>query len=74
MRNMGLAGVARSVAMKITGHKTESVYLRYMIASERDIRAAGEKLARYIADAGAEPLQQPLQTGEKQDGEIGAMH
>ena len=64
VRNMELAGVARSVAMKITGHKTESVYLRYMIVSDRDMRAAGEKLARYIADSGAETLQQPLQDAE----------
>lgn len=41
-----------------------------MIASERDIRAAGEKLARYIADSSAEPLQ----TGGNEDGENHAKH
>jgi len=74
VRNMELAGVARSVAMKITGHKTESVYLRYMIASNRDIRAAGEKLACYIAGAGAEPLQQPLQDAEPEAAKKHAKH
>ena len=38
-------GVSRSVAMKMTGHKTESVYRRYAIVSEGDLREAGLKLA-----------------------------
>lgn len=41
----GLApGVPRSVAMKITGHKTESVYRRYAIVSESDLADAARKL------------------------------
>ena len=31
------AGVARSVAMELVGHKTESVYQRYDIVAERDL-------------------------------------
>lgn len=30
--------------MKITGHKTESVYRRYAIVSDADLREATEKL------------------------------
>lgn len=45
VRNLERAGVSRSVAMEMIGHKTESVYRRYAIVSEGDLRAAGAKLA-----------------------------
>src|SRR5262245_47004790 len=45
VRNLDRAGLARSVAMKITGHKTESVYRRYAIVSDSDLREAMRKLA-----------------------------
>ena len=48
VRNLERAGVARSVAMKITGHKTESVYRRYAIVSDSDLREAARRLA--VAD------------------------
>jgi integrase len=45
VRNMERMAVPRSHAMKITGHKTESVYTRYAIVSDADLRAASERLA-----------------------------
>jgi integrase len=39
------AGVPRSVAMKLTGHKSEKVYLRYAIAAEQQLREGAQKLA-----------------------------
>jgi ABC transporter substrate binding protein len=45
VRNLERAGVSRSVAMKMTGHKTEAVYRRYAIVSEADLHEAARKLA-----------------------------
>jgi integrase len=44
VRNLERAGVPRSVAMKLTGHKTESVYRRYAIVSDADLREATQRL------------------------------
>src|SRR5439155_25108619 len=44
VRNLERAGVSRSVAMKLTGHKTESVYRRYAIVSSGDLADASRKL------------------------------
>ena len=46
VRNLERAGVPRSVAMKLTGHKTEAVYRRYAIVCEQDLAEGVEKLAR----------------------------
>jgi integrase len=45
VRNLERAGVPRSVAMKLTGHKTEAVYRRYAIVAEQDLRDGAAKLA-----------------------------
>jgi integrase len=45
VRILERAGVSRSVAMKITGHKTEAVYRRYAIVSEADIADGLAKVA-----------------------------
>jgi integrase len=47
-RNMDRAGVSRHIAMQITGHKTESMYRRYNIVTESDIRAALAKTQDYL--------------------------
>ena len=43
VRNLERGGVARSVAMKLTGHRTEEVYRRYAIVSEADLREGVRK-------------------------------
>jgi integrase len=47
-RNLSRAGVPESVAMGITGHKTRSMYRRYRIVDERDLREATESLQAYL--------------------------
>lgn len=42
-RNLERAGVSRSVAMRLTGHKTEAIYRRYAIVSETDLAEAVQK-------------------------------
>jgi integrase len=49
VRNLERAGVPRSVAMKLTGHKTEAVYRRYAIVSEADLSVGVAKLAQLHA-------------------------
>lgn len=44
VRNLERAGVPRSAAMKMVGHKTEAIYRRYAIAEEKMLGEAGDKL------------------------------
>jgi len=44
VRRLEQAGVSRSVGMKLTGHKTESVYRRYAIVSQSDLEDATRRL------------------------------
>ena len=44
VRNLERAGVSRSAAMKMTGHKTEAVYRRYAIVDSGMLQEAGAKL------------------------------
>jgi len=47
-RNLIRAGVSETVAMQITGHKTRSMFKRYNITDERDIREALRKEQEYL--------------------------
>lgn len=45
VRNLERAGVPRSAAMRMTGHKTEAVYRRYAITDSAMLQEAAVKLA-----------------------------
>ena len=45
VRRLEQAGVPRKTAMRLVGHKTESIYQRYMIVVEKDLVDAVKKLA-----------------------------
>ena len=45
VRNLERAGVPRSTAMKIVGHKIESIYRRYAIVDEAMMKEGAAKLA-----------------------------
>ncbi len=53
VRNFERAGVPRSVAMKLSGHKTESIYRRYAIVSEADLAEGVRKVAALQAADGS---------------------
>ena len=52
VRNFERAGVSRSVAMMLSGHKTESIYRRYAIVSDRDLAEGVKKVAAMQAADG----------------------
>ena len=47
VRNLSRAGVVDTVAMKLTGHKTRSVFDRYLVVSRTDLDEAMEKLENF---------------------------
>jgi integrase len=55
VRNLEMAGVPRSVAMAMVGHKTESIYRRYAIVDAGMMRLGAARLARLHDDQNNTP-------------------
>jgi integrase len=64
VRNLERAGVPRSVAMNMVGHKTEAIYRRYAIVSESDLLEAARKLAALEPGPPAVPTAVPARRAQ----------
>jgi len=62
-RNLSLSGVSEQLAMKITGHKTNSMYRRYRIVDEDELRQAQEQQQAFLKNQATARKVVQLRTG-----------
>lgn len=54
VRNLIRSGVPQNIAMRVSGHKSISMFRRYDVCSEDDLAAAMQSVERYNKDAAAQ--------------------
>ncbi len=64
-RTLERAGVPRNVAMKLIGHKTETMYKRYRIVNDEDLDDAAKRLESYYEHQEQEPTNRVVRFSRK---------